>query len=598
MKCPDILRKVLDLTSDIELSEDSVYNQFLLEAEKVAHRKETGCLDVTLSSRLTDAATQRDGANSSLVMIFSFYAKLQNPTTQMQKGGLTYDEIKTSNETLSFYETLLLLRDFDVLPKLITKDELLFLWKVGNIQNISAGKPVLRMLTFRDFLDLLAKIAVFAYSKPGLRQLAVSLNGEPLTALEQVQSLAAYLHLDDVERVRHVVRTVSVETAGLLHNRSEGEKNHRTIQYLKDDLRGARMAHYLSREGRHQVEAAGTDSEEIMDNDPQAVRIAHELWKNMNGPSDSIPSLDEGSAAAVPATQKKERSLVSDIMCSINASESAYLNSAVCNMYVKDAQASSKDRPDDKLPISGLYVPRVHICEAQERALVQFRSSLSKEFLKYAVENTYSGLKLPLKNSYVPDESAVFEPSGAAFVDIGPVPPGKACSIRVVVINRGSHEANVQISTKGFLADELTIIKLPGAIAPGLRQVIIVKFLPPKDYIGGCLCTVSITSVTNPSNMIFQEESTVHCPVYYTVTSDSASSGPESSSRCTLRSLPSLLALHQVSSGTKSTEELTLFSRSKSKRPGLDVTHALIPTAINGAKSSKTRRLSVRHSLR
>lgn len=598
-KCPDILRKVLDLTNDIEKSEQSLYHRFLLEADRVSSTGTLdGTLDVTLSSRVSDPCAHSDGINSSLVLIFSFYAKLQNPTTQMQKGGLTYDEIKLSNETLSFYEILLLLRDFDVLPKLITKDELLFLWKVGNIQRISAGLGSLRMLGFRDFVDILAKIAVFAYNKPGLRQMVLSLNGEMLTPLEQIQSLAAYLHLEDYERVRKRVRTVGVETARLLHNRSEGEKNFRTIQYLKDDLRGARIADYLSREVTLKNSDLKQEIEDDFDeNDPLAYRIGNEMLTNMYGAaqSPSVNLFEDKSGENTTSCDKEELSRVDQIMKNINDCESAYLTSAVGQIFHKaERKTSPKEETTDKRPISGLYVPRVHISAAQERALVQYHPSLTKELMKYAVENTFGGLKIRGKNEYIPDENAIFEPSGAAFVDIGPIPQGKECSIRVVVINRGSHEANVQISTKGFQADELTIIKMPSAIAPGLRQVVIVKFRPLKNFVGGCLCTISITSITNPSNMIFQEESTTHCPVYYTV-----SGGPlmtESSSRCTLRSLPSLLALEKVSCGVRSIEDLTLFSRSKNNRPRRDLVHT--KQSSLDSKGNKTRRLSVSHSLR
>lgn len=611
-KCPDVLRKVLDLANNIEKGEESLYCKFLCEADRSVNAKELGTLDVTLSSRLTDAdaGAQSEGVNSSLVLIFSFYAKLQNPSTQMQKGGLTYDEIKLANETLSFYELLLLLRDFNVLPKLITKDELLFLWKVGNIQRISNGKGSLRMLDIQEFVDMLAKIAVFAYNKPGLRQMVISLNGEMITPLEQVQSLIAYLHLEDYERVRNIVRTVGVQTAGLLHNRSEGEQNYRTIQHLKDDLRGARVAKYLSRQGSKKtapgppVPVVGND--EIDESDPLAIRIGTELRRNMFG-VDDYPSVqssyDEKSEDNFPSGDKRERSRVEDIMRSINESESAYLSSAMGQVYHKaENKKPQPHQSPDKLPISGLYVPRVHISETQERALVQYHPSLTKELLRYAVESTFSGIKLLEKKTSIPDDIAVFEPSGAAFVDIGIIVPGKECNIRVVVINRGSHEANIQISTKGFVADELTVIKMPRAIAPGLRQVVIVKFLPPKDFVGGCLCTISISSVTNPSNMIFQQESTVHCPVYYNVSSKAVgkSDMPESSSKCTLRSLPSLLALNRVSSGTKSTDELGLFNRTtKSNRPAssLNSLRSTVHSNMN-SNGSKTRRLSMAHSLR
>jgi hypothetical protein len=606
-KCPAILRKVLALTNHFEQSEGKIYSEFLQEADRVANAKESGTLDIKLSSRLTDVGSQSDGINSSLALVFNFYAKLQSPQAQMQKGGLTYDEIKISNETLSFYETLLLLRDFEVLPKLITKEELLFLWKVGNIQNIHLGKDALRMLDFRQFIDMLAKIAIFAYNKPGLRQVVIRLNGEMITPLQQVQALAAYMHLEDHERTRNAVRTIGVETATLLHNRSAGEKNHRTIKFLKADLRGARVADLLSREGRKSAPKKKTDDHEddFDEHDPMAYKIGTALQRNIYG-------MDEGSIQSMDfnfggfGVGGGDVSRVDSIMRSIHESESMYLNSPTGQIHSKHKgevkHSAGDDDADEHLPIKGLYVPRVHISEGQERALVQYHPSLGKELMKYAVENTYSGLK-SAKGSSIPEENTVFEPSGAAFVDVGTIVQGKECSVRVVVINRGSHEANIQISTRGFVADELSVIKMPSAIAPGLRQVVVVKFRPPIDFVGGCFSTISISSVTNPSNMLFQEETTVHCPVYFSVSRGGGGELPESASRCTLRSLPSLLALQGLSSGTKSTDDLTLFSRGtkgNTRRDG--VAHINMTktsaSALSASKSSKTRRLSVAHSLR
>ena len=600
--CPAILRKVLDLSEAVEKTEEQLYSDFLLECEKTANIKDKGILDIKLSSRLTEAGAPCNGVNSSLALIFDFYAKLQDPQTQMQKKALTYDEIQRANETLSFYEMLLMMRDFDILPKLITKDELIFLWKVGNIQNITAGKGPLRMLTFREFIDMLTKVAIFSYNKPGLRQVVIKLNGDMLTPLEQVQSLAAYLHLEDYERVRSIIRTVGVETATLLHNRSVGEKNYRTMKYLKDDLRGARMADYLSRGGKSttQNDHKGDINPDIDGNDPIAYRIGSALQRNIHGLgefADAKNSLGSGDMVL----EKGENSRMESIMKSIHESESMYLSSAVGKIYHKqDDNALCVDKTPDTLPIKGLYVPRVHLSELQERALVQYHPALSKELLKYAVESSYSGMKSQTKVSSIPEENTVFEPSGAAFVDIGNISPGKECSIRIIVINRGSHETNIQVSTKGFIADELTVIKMPSAIAPGLRQVVVLKFLPPKSFVGGCKCTISMSSVTNSSSMLFQEEAVVHCPIYYYVSGDvkSGLSVPESSSRCTLRSLPSLLVLHGIKNNANSTDDLTLFSRTKT-RPPINAPN-VYSSAITTAKTrnSKTKRLSMSHSLR
>ena len=67
-----------------------------------------------------------------LTLIFEFYARMQEPGAQLGKDR-TMTMIKDCNERLSFFEVVCFARDFDIVPKLITKATLAYLHKVSSL---------------------------------------------------------------------------------------------------------------------------------------------------------------------------------------------------------------------------------------------------------------------------------------------------------------------------------------------------------------------------------------------------------------------------------------------------------------------------------
>lgn len=61
----------------------------------------------------TEKEASKKDSGGTLSIIFNFYAKLQKPGVQRMKKSLTYTEIQDANSTLSYFETLCCLRDFD-----------------------------------------------------------------------------------------------------------------------------------------------------------------------------------------------------------------------------------------------------------------------------------------------------------------------------------------------------------------------------------------------------------------------------------------------------------------------------------------------------
>ena len=131
MKRPPALAKLLELRQEIVEEDTHKYVQFLEEVEQ-AQASAFGAQHVAavnLSSRLGSDSLGPPPDNSSLRTAFEFYAKLQSPNQQMATRNVTYELMCFANETLSFHELVVWMRDFKVVPTLLTRGELRFLWK-------------------------------------------------------------------------------------------------------------------------------------------------------------------------------------------------------------------------------------------------------------------------------------------------------------------------------------------------------------------------------------------------------------------------------------------------------------------------------------
>jgi hypothetical protein len=589
-KCPPLLRKIVDLSAQYEEDDEMTYAAFVKAAEGATKNRNIGNATVILASRLNSSDFKSSKNLHSLASIFYFYAKLQNPVTQMQKQSLTYDEIHIANETLSFYELLLLCRDFEILPKLITKEELKFLWKVSNIQRLREGKPPLRHLRLADFAELLSRAAILAYNKPGVKSLILAVNKKMLSEREQIFSLACYLKLHDYNHVKQILVTVGHKTVSLLNARSKGETNDRTAAALRSDLRGLRLAKALSKEAKVSAQPMETSTPPGAPNSPrrpgftvnyyeedinddflndedhgvQAAKIAGALARNSATGIEDNPmnNLSQLSADFAPAEEAGDRvaqlfrgyTPALGTLAQLGSFEDSALEPAV---PASEEAAADEPRPDGEVIVSaakapkplstGLYVPGAIITTSQEDALMRYFPEMVSELVGCPLSELLDD-NVAAKLSKVNTPS--FRESGGPFVDIGSIRPGTTCTIKIIVTNKSNHELNVQVSTRGFVAEEVTVAKMPSGIAPGLHQKIFVTFRASEMIISSCLAYIGVVGISNTSGRLNETQyETFECPVFYRVTHSPDVPlhlpVPYDSLRCTIHSLPSLVSLHR-----------------------------------------------------
>lgn len=105
----------------------------------------------------------------------------------------TFDEIKLANETLCFGELLGFARDFELVPQLITKGDLMYVWE--SQRGGPRGFYEKNCIDLVQFKECLARIALMVYAQPPRSR-------TPRPPAEKVQGLIRYLHLDDITHVR------------------------------------------------------------------------------------------------------------------------------------------------------------------------------------------------------------------------------------------------------------------------------------------------------------------------------------------------------------------------------------------------------------
>ena len=245
---PEIIDHILGIKDQINNRDVNQYKTFLKAVEEAQQQASTNgsVCNITLGYHSISNEHIKPAENSALRIAFDFYAKLQTPGQQLATSNVTYELMRFANETLSFHELAVWMRDFLVVPSLLTKGELRFLWKMTSLQWVRMGKDQIKYLTFEMFQDFFARMAILAYNKPGMRRLILNTNGTMPSASDLVETLCHYMHLDDFAWVKERLNTTGRESVRNHNFRSVGERNESSKTELRDDVKGSRFAQLMT----------------------------------------------------------------------------------------------------------------------------------------------------------------------------------------------------------------------------------------------------------------------------------------------------------------------------------------------------------------
>eukprot|EP00607_Mallomonas_marina_P011094 CAMPEP_0182424852 /NCGR_PEP_ID=MMETSP1167-20130531/11112_1 /TAXON_ID=2988 /ORGANISM="Mallomonas Sp, Strain CCMP3275" /LENGTH=710 /DNA_ID=CAMNT_0024604971 /DNA_START=42 /DNA_END=2174 /DNA_ORIENTATION=+ len=566
---PEFLKKLLEVTHKQTERNKNLYAQFIsLSQAAVQDTKLSGVISpkLTIKSGKEDPETV---SSATLRTIFNFYSKFQPPAGSQT---LSFNERAIANETLSLFELVVFCRNFQVIPKLITKEELTFLWKTVNIERIKSGVGVKQVIDYEEFKLFLVRIAVFAYTKPGMLMLIDAICGKIPNHHEMVESLANYIHLNDSERVRQVIDSSGRLSATRFNFQSKLDQPSNIVsQELLHDVRARRLSQVLAADvgSRHEQRILalqtqlmhgistplyGEDSAIVLSH-PYAHRDKRERGKKseeeeqermlvlsdylIHNQGLKIATNIRARAKVMENTSKSGVLSNSDRIelftmiarenefsnpqfherahekTEIILKKQKHENDSDDSYYYEEREREREDKKEKTKrdrPVFSLKkmaeTPGALVSDAQEHALITFERSLSNYFNRYS--------KVIIGMGVTPtDHSVKHQQSEGPFADIGRVDAGQRLSIRIQLTNISSEQVEVDIITRDFGSDDVSITTLPKSFAPGLVSCATVTFTAPsvsQSFIGCVEVRAAPTRIITPV--------VVCCPIFFKVHKD------------------------------------------------------------------------------
>lgn len=176
----------------------------------------------------------------SLRLSFDFYAKIFSPNKQFTRHHLTYDEIRHANTTMSLGEFWFFAHDFDIVPRLLQKADVQFVWNRGRATGADGCHA--QELDFDQFVVFLTQLALLAFARPAVTGAAdvdagggsdtevhaisdmrselvavAAAGGERVPPAERVRMLVRHMRLDNLAWIKHKLATQGRQTAGRLN---------------------------------------------------------------------------------------------------------------------------------------------------------------------------------------------------------------------------------------------------------------------------------------------------------------------------------------------------------------------------------------------
>eukprot|EP01042_Synura_sphagnicola_P000184 gene184-185_t len=270
--------------------------------------------------------------------------------------------------------------------------------------------------------------------------------------------------------------------------------------------------------------------------DKQALRIITALRKSIDPENNKKPN--RLASISMPFTKTdSRRQLLHPPLASGTKNNTTNTN----HLNTEDPQASLRRIVD---------VPGAYISKAQEEALAAFDPTLTNAFNKYSKVVIGAGITPSIHNKSIY--------SDGPFLDLGQVPQGSKQIIFVEIINTATHEVEVDVVTKDFRSNHVTVSAFPRSFAPGLKTRVTVTFTAPSLYqniIASIevilrtklqLCTRSPFEGTLTAALKVIHPTSIQCPVFFHVVapriaSHSSSSRNQELELCNRRNLPMLL---------------------------------------------------------
>jgi hypothetical protein len=408
---PKYLYKLLNFRNTNDLDNDEIYKDFLLLADISLRNMKNH--DINISSKFDTSLSinkSKPNGNESLNTIFMFYARL---TQDLKVTSFTAHDL--ANETMDSAELLIFCRDFNIIPKILTREDILNIWK-GVLRDRKNDIKAFIALDFIDFVDVLVKISICACNKGELKKyIEIENSGQMLEPFEQIVFFAQFLQLDDYNYVLNQIKTVGRASQGNLHFRSFDDKD-------------------LLREQDNQ------EKKELLQR--KFAKKKKKIKKFQSPPPKNLPD---------------------------NYLSTTTTNSIKNKFTEEDDDASSVGSMDD-------YILSQTPGSPEEQKEVENGSSFDDIVLKRDYNESFKNYLLS-KYNYIPPKSEYESFSSIGpFIDMGTLPVGCKVVIKMKIKNTSTNNMRLDVIIKDLQSNNVTTTASPGTLISGFSFITTISF--------------------------------------------------------------------------------------------------------------------------
>jgi len=505
-KRPALLGSLIDAQNEQYTAIDEKYITFLKLATQAQKDMETSCLVVSANVSIKPGVEVEDESdskgswkfakknnflNSSFSNMFDLYKSYQSGDT----SG-TFDALDDTEASLSTENVLAFLRDMQVMPKLLSRDEFTRVWaEMSQDQVARQSKPLVRQ-TLEQFKEFIVRIALFVFNAIGMRKAILACSGIVPTPELMTQYFLHYIRMNDDTFITEYISNTRAQRLEKASSRA-GDN----IELLSPLVAKALLRNEVNQ--FQQVDAV-----------PTRKMLRDEGEKKAKLEQEAATATDKSATPSKRRDARKVRSPLSKFSGAsmIPPEIRALLDNPPHATHV----VATRDPPaEEKKKI---------LTKAEERALAQkqkddavLQAKTDKANLP-PPRNNYKELYhkelLTAVNAYCqpkPDK-AIIEgacASHGSFIDLGRVDPGSICIIRILLHNRSANDMNVELTARGFDDENSKVTKNPKPLVAGLSRMVYYQFRAPsttRSLIGNLELAVT--------NHLERFDDTVKIPVF------------------------------------------------------------------------------------
>ncbi len=566
---PKFLKQFLELSKEFKQIGGNQFDEFLQAGQHAIDSVKLLKLPIEASYKLISGLPEKvagidEDKNDTLCLIFDFYARIRQT-----KSSKTFADTALSFQTMNFSKIEVFCRDFEVIPKLLTREDVKILWEDIGREHVAKGLGIFTVIDFTEFKDLIVRMALWSYYKPGLKKLILTVEGFLPKAIEIVRMFCTYLKLYDDDYIHNFLRTVGRKTQGDYNYRSKDEMNLRTKLEVRVDTNARSLKQITrktpkvggSRPATGANSASLTSSQKIDQfgdkvKNQVVIRPANprEVISSTNPVFNTIKKLHSSplkpkisfSGPMIDRFEDLKNNPLSINLNNLNSDQNneadrefaaaleSYRSEVTNQMSRSGDNSRGGSRRSKKGGSSYSFQPEVTFADRDDESgdeedddngkgshidnstVLSSYAENSFEALREMFEHNYDprlNVEL-LKYTYVPPRAIVVDwiPTHGPLVDLGLLEGGMKVTINYRLVNDTADDILVDATTKNFGADDTDVKMFSKPLIPGLSRMITVTFTVPSKTTTN-LGSLEVLTV----NMRNRVHSIIKCPIFYYV---------------------------------------------------------------------------------